>query len=106
MAELKITKNNFNDEVVNSDIPVLLDFWAPWCGPCRMLAPVIEELADEYDGKAKIGKVNVDEEPELAGHFDVASIPTVVIIKGKKIIDKSIGFVPKGKLEEMLKSVL
>ena len=106
MAELKITKNNFNEEVVNSDIPVLLDFWAPWCGPCRMLAPVIEELADEYDGKAKIGKVNVDEEPELASHFDVASIPTVVIIKDKKIIDKSIGFVPKGKLEVMLKSVL
>lgn len=106
MAELKITKNNFNEEVVNSDIPVLLDFWAPWCGPCRMLAPTVEELADEYDGKAKIGKVNVDEEPELAGNFDVASIPTVVVIKDRKIMDKSIGFVPKSKLEEMLKSVL
>lgn len=106
MAELKITKNNFNEEVVNSDIPVLLDFWAPWCGPCRMLAPVVEELAEEYDGKIKVGKVNVDEEPELAGNFDVASIPTVVVIKDRKIIDKSIGFVPKSKLEEMLKSVL
>lgn len=106
MAELKITKNNFNDEVVNSDIPVLLDFWAPWCGPCRMLAPVVEELAKEYDGKIKIGKVNVDEEPELAGNFDVASIPTVVVIKDKKIIDKSIGFVQKSKLEEMITSVL
>lgn len=106
MAELKITKDNFNEEVVNSDIPVLLDFWAPWCGPCRMLAPTVEELADEYDGKAKIGKVNVDEEPELAGNFDVASIPTVVVIKDRKIMDKSIGFVPKSKLEEMLKSVL
>lgn len=106
MAELKITKNNFNNEIINSDIPVLLDFWASWCGPCRMLSPIIEELAKEYDGKLKIGKVNVDEEPELASHFNIASIPTVVIIKDKTIMDKSIGFVPKNKLEEMIKTVL
>lgn len=106
MAELKITKNNFNNEIINSDIPVLLDFWASWCGPCRMLSPIIGELAKEYDGKLKIGKVNVDEEPELASHFNIASIPTVVIIKDKTIMDKSIGFVPKNKLEEMIKTVL
>lgn len=106
MAELKITKNNFNDEVINSDMPVVIDFWASWCGPCRMLAPVIEELANEYDGKVKVGKVNVDEEGELAGHFGISSIPTVVVIKNKTIIDKSIGYVPKSKLDEMIKSAL
>ena len=106
MPAIKITSENFESEVVNSGKTFLLDFWAPWCGPCRMLAPVIEELANEYDGKVKVGKVNVDEEGELAGHFGISSIPTVVVIKNKTIIDKSIGYVPKSKLDEMIKSAL
>lgn len=102
MAELQITKNNFEEEVKHSDIPVLLDFWAAWCGPCQMLSPVIREIAEEYDGKAKIGKVNVDEEPELASMFGVASIPTVVVMKNGKVINTSIGYKPKEQIAEML----
>lgn len=102
MAELKITKENFEQEVLNSELPVMLDFWASWCGPCRMLGPVIAELAEDYEGRAKIGKVNVDEEPELAAQFQVASIPTVVVIKNGKITDTSVGFRPKKQLADML----
>ncbi|MCI8668956.1 MAG: thioredoxin [Lachnospiraceae bacterium] len=102
MAELQITKNNFEEEVKNSDIPVMLDFWASWCGPCQMLSPIIGEIAEEYDGKAKIGKVNVDEEPELASMFGVASIPTIVVMKKGKVINTSIGYQPKEQIAEML----
>lgn len=84
MKEITITKENFENEVQKSDKPVLVDFWAAWCGPCRMLAPVIEELAEEYDGRVKVGKVNVDEEPELAAEFQISSIPTVIIFKNGK----------------------
>ncbi len=98
MSELKITKNNFKEEVLNSNIPVLLDFWAEWCGPCRMLSPIVSEIADDYDAKLKVGKVNVDEEGELASAFGVASIPTVVMIKNGKIVDSSVGFLPKEQL--------
>lgn len=102
MAELKITKENFEQEVLNSELPVMLDFWASWCGPCRMLGPVIAELAEDYEGRAKIGQVNVDEEPELAAQFQVASIPTVVVIKNGEITDTSVGFRPKKQLADML----
>ena len=85
MAELKITKNNFESEVLRSEVPVLLDFWATWCPPCRMLSPIIEEIAGEYEGRAKVGKVNVDEEPELAAMFKVENIPTMVVMKEGKV---------------------
>ena len=102
MAEIIITKDNFEAEVLQADKPVLLDFWATWCGPCRMLAPVIEQIAAEYEGKAKVGKVNVDEEPELAAAFQINSIPTVVVMKGGKVIDTAVGFRPKEQIAAML----
>lgn len=102
MAELKITKNNFESEVMNSTLPVLIDFFADWCGPCRMLAPTVEQLAEEYEGRIKVGKVNVDEEPELANRFRVASIPTLVFMKDGKIVATSLGLRPKDDLEAMI----
>lgn len=103
MAELTITVQNFEDEVLKSELPVLLDFWATWCGPCRMLAPVIAEIAEEYEGKVKVGKVNVDEEPGLAASFHVSSIPTVVLMKDGKVAASSVGYRPKEQILEMLK---
>lgn len=102
MAELEITKNNFTDEVMNSDMPVLLDFWATWCGPCRMISPIVKELAEEYSGKLKVGKVNVDEEAELASAFGITSIPTIVLIKNGKTVNSSIGFMTKDQLVKMI----
>ena len=102
MAELKITIENFENEVMKSNIPVLIDFWAPWCGPCRMMGPVIEQLADEYEGKAKVGKVNVDEEGELSQAFGVMSIPTIVLIKDGKVVKQAVGARPKAEVEAML----
>ena len=102
MAELKITRENFENEVMKSNIPVLIDFWAPWCGPCRMMGPIIEQLADEYEGKAKVGKVNVDEEGELSQAFGVMSIPTIVLIKDGKVVKQAVGARPKADVEAML----
>lgn len=102
MSEIKITKENF-EQVVKSDIPVLIDFWAEWCGPCRMMSPIVAQLAEEYEGKAVIGKVNVDEEAELAAAFGVASIPMFAVIKNGKVINTQIGAMPKANLEAMLK---
>lgn len=101
MAELKITKENF-EQVAKSDLPVLIDFWAAWCGPCRMMSPVVAELAEEYAGKAIVGKVNVDEEPELAAAFGVASIPMFAVLKDGKVVNTKVGAMPKASLETML----
>lgn len=101
--EITLTNENFEAEVLNSDVPVLVDFWAVWCMPCKMLAPVVEELANEANGVYKVGKVNVDEAPELAARFRIASIPTIVVFKNGEVYKKSIGVVPKADLEELLK---
>lgn len=98
MNEVRLTKNNFKDEVLNSNIPVLVDFWATWCGPCRMVAPIVEEIADEYDGRIKVGKVNVDEEPELSMQFRVASIPTLMVFKNGKLVNTAVGYRPKADI--------
>ena len=102
MAELKITRENFENEVMKSNIPVLIDFWAPWCGPCRMMGPIIEQLAEEYEGKAKVGKVNVDEEGELSQAFGVMSIPTIVLVEDGKVVKQAVGARPKAEVEAML----
>jgi thioredoxin 1 len=101
MSVLTITKDNFKTEVLESDKPVLLDFWAPWCGPCRMVSPVVDEIAEETTA-AKIGKINVDDEPELAGSFNVMSIPTLVVIKNGKVVNSAVGVRPKSAILEML----
>ena len=103
MAEIVITKENFDSEVRNyKGLPVLLDFWAGWCGPCMMLSPIIEEIADEYDGKIKVGKVNVDEQPELAMAFRVESIPMLVFVKDGIIQKTSVGYRQKDEILNML----
>ena len=103
MAELIITKSNFESEVLKSDKPVLLDFWASWCGPCKMLSPIISQIAEKYEGKVKVGKVNVDDEPELANAFQVSSIPMVAVMKNGKLVNTSVGYRPIEQIEAMLK---
>ena len=106
MAEITITASNFEEEVRKSDRPVLLDFWATWCGPCRMLSPVIAEIAEKYEGKLKVGKVNVDEEPELANAFRVESIPLVVVMKNGKAANTSVGYRPMQEIEALVREAL
>ena len=101
MSVINIKKNNFQNEVLNSEKPVLLDFWAPWCGPCRMVGPIVDEIADER-GDIKVGKVNVDEQPELAAQFGVMSIPTLVVMKNGKIVNQVTGARPKAQILAML----
>ena len=105
MAEVKITVSNFESEVLRSDQPVLVDFYADWCGPCRMLAPVLEEIAREHEGGVKVGKVNVDEQMELAQKFGVSSIPLLVVFKDGQPVAKSLGYRPKEEIVNLLKDL-
>ncbi len=103
---LKITKENFKKEILESEIPVFIDFWAEWCMPCKMMLPIVEELAKEYENKIKFGKINVDEENELAEKYMIMSIPTFLFMKNGEVIDKIIGAVPKSLLVEKLNKLL
>jgi thioredoxin 1 len=103
---LELTDANFSAEALSSDVPVLVDFWAPWCGPCRMIGPVVEELAEEFAGRAKVGKVNVDENPGISSQFQIQAIPALFILKGGKVVDKVVGMAGKGALAAKLEAAL
>ena len=106
MKPIEFTDQNFNLEVLQSDKPVLVDFWAVWCGPCKMIAPIVEELAGEFEGKAKVGKLDVDNNQESAIKYGVRSIPTVLIFKGGKVVDTIIGAVPKVQIKQKLEAAV
>ena len=105
-VEINVTGANFKKEVLDSPIPVLLDFWAEWCNPCRMIAPSIEQLAESYQGKVRVGKVNVDAEPDLASQFGIISIPSLLLFKGGELAAQKIGAFPKHEIEAFMKSAL
>lgn len=101
--EIELYKETFEQDVLQSDIPVLVDFWATWCGPCKMIAPIVKEIADEYDGKILVGKVNVDEEPDLTMQYNVSSIPTLMVFKNGQLVNKAVGYREKDEILKMLK---
>ena len=103
---LEITDSNFDELVLQSDKPVVVDFWAEWCGPCKMIGPIIDEMSKDYEGKALIGKVNVDQNANVSAQFGVRSIPTVLFIKNGELVDKSVGAVPKATLDSKLEALL
>lgn len=103
---IELTDSNFEQEVIKSSVPVLVDFWAPWCGPCKMLAPILDELSKEYEGRVKIGKVNVDDNQAKAGEYNVMSIPNLKLFKDGKLIDEMVGVVPKKTIMKKLDEIL
>ena len=103
---LQVTDDNFQSEILDSNIPAMVDFWAVWCGPCKMVGPIVEELAKEYEGKIKIGKMNVDENKNTPAKFGIRSIPTLILFKGGNVMDTIIGAVPKADIEDKLKGLL
>lgn len=102
MAEIIITKENFENEVLKSETTVMLDFWATWCGPCKMIAPEIEQLSEKHEKSLKVGKINVDEQPELAAAFNISSIPTILVIKNGEISNSAVGYMKSEQLEKLL----
>lgn len=106
MAEIQLTDDTFEKDVVQSATPVLVDFWAPWCGPCRMLAPVIEELAKEYTGKVKVGKINTDEHPNAASRYKISAIPTLLFFKGGKVVEQLVGVHSKAEIKKQLDTLV
>ena len=106
MSEIQLTDDNFETEVVKSPDPVLVDFWAPWCGPCRMLAPVVEELAKEYSGRVRVGKLNTDDHPNSATRFKISAIPTLLLFKGGKVADQIVGVLPKAEIKKKLDALI
>ena len=103
MSIVHVTTKDFEEQVLHSQLPVLVDFWAPWCGPCRMLAPILEEVAAEKEGKAVIAKVNIDEEMDLAARFGIASIPTMLVFRNGQMTSRSVGLQPKAKVVELFR---
>ena len=106
MSETLLTDQNFSAEVLKSKIPVLVDFWAEWCGPCRMLGPVVEKIAKDYAGKLKVGKLNVDENPEVPGQFGIQGIPTIMIFKNGEMVKRIVGFQPEDRIKGEIDSIL
>ena len=105
-ALLELTKENFQSEVIDADVPALVDFWATWCGPCRAIAPIVEELASQYEGKLKVGKVDVDAQQQLAAEFGIRSIPTLLLFKDGKMAEQNVGAVPEKQLEDKVQEIL
>lgn len=103
---IELTDDSFEEEVINANNPVLVDFWAEWCGPCRMVSPIVDELADEYEGKAKFGKVDVDNNPQISTKYGIRSIPSLLIFKGGEVVDQIVGAVPKSQLKKQLEAQL
>jgi thioredoxin 1 len=103
---LEITDSNFQELIVQSEIPAVIDFWAEWCGPCRMLTPIVKELSQEYDGRVVVGKVDVDSNPGVSSQFGIRNIPTLLFFKGGKVVDKQVGVVPKGALVQKIEALL
>ena len=103
---IELSDAEFETEVINSDKPVLIDFWAPWCGPCRMVSPLVEEIADEFSGRVKVAKLNVDDNPQTTMKFGIRSIPTIMLFKDGEVLDQIIGAVPKSELENLVNKAL